>query len=129
MRYLLDSTVLIDFLRGRPVAGRVMALHDAGDVPCTTGINVEEIVRGLRPSERATAERLFRGLVILPIGRREGWQAGEWRRDHASRGTTLAQADCLIAAAAVTARATLATGNPADFPMRDLDLEHWPVGK
>jgi len=22
----------------------------------------------------------------------------------------------------------LATGNPKDFPMRELDVQHWPVG-
>jgi hypothetical protein len=27
-----------------------------------------------------------------------------------------------------TAGATLATGNPADFPMRQLAVEHWPAG-
>ncbi|WP_419553979.1 hypothetical protein [Candidatus Poriferisodalis sp.] len=44
------------------------------------------------------------------------------------RGITLHQADCLIAAAAVGAGASLATANLADFPMPELDLQHWPVG-
>jgi hypothetical protein len=25
--------------------------------------------------------------------------------------------------------ATLATGNPKDFPMPELKIEHWPVGQ
>lgn len=41
---------------------------------------------------------------------------------------TLAQADCLIAATAFAAGGSLATGNPKDFPMRELAVEHWPVG-
>jgi predicted nucleic acid-binding protein len=65
---------------------------------------------------------------MAPIGRHEGVQAGDWRRDHASAGVTLAQADCLIAAAAVSIGVPLATGNPKDFPMRELDVQHWPVG-
>ena len=44
------------------------------------------------------------------------------------RGVTLSQADCLIAAAAMGAGAMLATGNPVHFPMKELVLEHWPVG-
>jgi predicted nucleic acid-binding protein len=46
---------------------------------------------------------------------------------HRRRGRTLALADCLIAAAAVGIGATLATGNPKDFPMKGLTVEHWPV--
>lgn len=62
---------------------------------------------------------------MLPAGRR----AGEWRRGFAARGVTLWQADCLIAAVACLHGATLATGNPKDFPMQDLALVHWPVGE
>jgi len=43
-------------------------------------------------------------------------------------GTTLTQADCLIAAVALGVGTRLATGNPKDSPMAELDVEHWPVG-
>jgi predicted nucleic acid-binding protein len=126
---LLDTTVLIDVLRGRRRAvERLIALRQHGDVPFTTPISVEEIHRGLRDTERAAAIRLFDGLRIAPIGRAEGVQAGDWRRDHAAAGTTLAQADCLIAAMAVALGVPLATGNPKDFPMREVEVQHWPVG-
>ena len=126
---LLDTTVLIDYLRGRPVVERVRTLVDRGDVLCTSPINVEEIVRGLRPSEISAADDLFDGLRVVPIGRHEGRRAGEWRRLFAARGTTLSQADCLIAAAACASAAVLATGNPKDFPMTEIEVEHWPVGE
>lgn len=125
---LLDSTVLIDHLRGRLAVDRVDDVLRAGEVVTTTAINVEEVVRGLRPRERLAAQTLFEGLRVLPIGLDEGWRAGEWRRDFSSRGRTLSQADCLIAAAAVSAGARLATGNPRDFPMKELSVEHWPIG-
>jgi hypothetical protein len=54
--------------------------------------------------------------------------AGRWRRDFAAKGVTLSQADCLVAAAALSVGATLATGNPRDFPMRELAVEEWPAG-
>ena len=129
MRVVLDTTVLIDYLRGRPVVDRVAMLRRRGDVALTTAINVEEVVRGLRPDEEAAAGVLFDGLGIVPLGRSEGRQAGEWRRTFARRGVTLSQADCLIAAAAHAVAAVLATGNPAHFPMSDVTLEHWPVGQ
>ncbi len=129
MYVFLDTTVLIDYLRGRPAVARVDAAVDRGDVPCTTPINVEEVCRGLRPAEADAAGHLFDGLHIPPIGRAEGQQAGEWRRRFAAQGTTLSQADCLIAAAAHAAAAVLATGNPRHFPMTEITVEHWPVGE
>lgn len=128
MLQVLDTTVLIDHLRGRPAAERVLALAGRGITAATTAINIEEIVRGLRPSEDELARQLFEGLVVLPVTAEAAWMAGEWRRAHAARGTTLWQADCLIAAVSVLAGAPLATGNPKDFPMHELDVLHWPVG-
>jgi predicted nucleic acid-binding protein len=65
---------------------------------------------------------------IAPLGRAEGELAGRWRREHAGRGVTLSQSDCLIAAATVAVGARLATGNPKHFPMSEVEIEHWPVG-
>jgi predicted nucleic acid-binding protein len=125
---LLDTTVLIDLLRGRPAANRLLALRAAQHVPWTCAINVEEVWRGLRDHEEPAARRLFDGLRLAPLTRVEGERAGAWRREFATRGQTLAQADCLVAAAAVSVGARLATGNTKDFPMSEVELEHWPVG-
>jgi predicted nucleic acid-binding protein len=126
---LLDTTVLIDALRGRPAAERVLGLRDAHQVPWICAINVEEVLRGTNAQEEAPVARLLAGFQLAPVGRAEGEQAGRWRRDFAGRGVTLSQADCLIAAAALGVGARLATGNPNHFPMSELDVEHWPVGK
>ena len=129
MLFLVDTTVLIDYLRGTPGAKRLDDLLDRGDVVCTTAINVEEIARGLRAAEARSAAALVEGVTILSLGATEGWQAGVWRREFAARGITLSQGDCLIGAAALSAGATLATGNPKDFPMTEIEVQHWPVGR
>lgn len=127
---LLDTTVVIDVLRGRSGAiARLRALHDAGDVPYVCAVTAEETVRGLRPSEDGAARALFSGLRPAPLSTHEGWQAGEWRRRFAAGGVTLSQADCLVAAAALAVRARLATGNPRDFPMEEVPVDHWPAGE
>ena len=128
-RVLLDSTVLIDALRGRPAANRLRALRRQGDEPWTCAISIEEIWRGLLPGEERIAQRLVCGLRCAPLGPSEGIRAGRWRRQFAGQGITLHQADCLIAAATGGIDARLATGNPADFPMDDITVEHWPVGR
>ena len=126
---LVDTTVVIDLLRGRDdAATRMRALRDAGDSSYVCVITIEETVRGLRTREHDAARQLFSGLRIAPLGESEGWQAGEWRRQYAARGRTLAQADCLVAAAALALGGRLATGNRKDFPMPELAVEHWPTG-
>ena len=128
-RLLLDSTVLIDALRGRPAAGRLASLRRTGTEAWTCVISVEEIWRGLRPGEEAFARRLFNGLRLAPLGAPEGMRAGTWRQTFARRGVTLHQADCLIAAAAVAVNAALATANVDDFPMTEINVQHWPAGQ
>ncbi len=128
MPLLLDTTVLIDALRGRSAAERLRNLRGGAHVPLVCAVNVEELMRGAHNEEEALVKRFLSGLRLAPLGRIEGERAGRWRRDYASEGIALHQADCLIAAAAVSARARLATGNPRHFPMPELEVEHWPVG-
>ncbi|CAN5660860.1 hypothetical protein BH24ACT15_BH24ACT15_21510 [soil metagenome] len=127
-RVLLDSTVLIDALRGRAAAERLRQLRRKGDEPWVCVINIEEIWRGAKQEEHPAITRLFRGLRCAPVGPAEGKRAGRWRQGLAESGVTVHQAECLIAAAAVGIDAHLATGNPADFPMSGLTVDHWPVG-
>lgn len=123
---LLDTTVLIDLLRGRPGAtDRLRRMRAVGDMPYVRAIGVDEVVRGLRPSETSAAKRLFGGLRMVPLGEHEGWRAGAWRRDFAAQGLTLGQADCLVAAAALACGGRLCTGNPKDFPMEGIA---WSTG-
>ncbi len=127
-RLLLDSTVLIDALRGRPAAAQVASLRRAGTEPWVCVVSVDEVWRGIRPGEELVARRLFRGLRLAPLGKAQGMMAGRWRREFAERGVTLHQADCLIAAAAVGVGAALATANVGDFPMPSVDVMEWPTG-
>jgi predicted nucleic acid-binding protein len=95
--------------------------------PTFGAISVEEVTRGLHPGEDAAFESLLQGLFAAPIGIPEGRLAGYWWRSLARRGRTISQADALVAAAAVGMGGRLATGNPKDFPVRGLEVEHWPV--
>lgn len=129
MRLLLDTSVLIDALRGRGAGERLRELRAGGaSAPWICAINVEELYRGVREVEEAALRRFLGGFRVAPLGREEAELAGRWRRDFARRGVTLGQADCLIAAAATGIGAQLATGNPKHFPMDGLIVDHWPAG-
>ena len=130
MALLLDTTVVIDLLRGRPgVTRRLEQLRALRQVPYISAITAEEVQFGVRPGEEGHTALTLTGFQVAPLGIVEGALAGAWRRDFARRGITLDKWDCLIAAAAAGVRATIATGNPKDFPMEGVAVEHWPVGE
>ncbi|MGH2672207.1 MAG: PIN domain-containing protein [Actinomycetota bacterium] len=121
---LLDTTVAIDLLRAAPDAvAWLRRIQATGDIPFVCAVTAEEVSVGLRPRERERAAALFEGLAPAPLTIAEGRLAGWWRRSFRSRGRTLSQGDCLIAASAVSIGARLATGNSKDFPMKDLEVE------
>ena len=127
---LLDTTVLIDYLRGRlGTIKRVAGLEAKGDRPFVCAVSVEEVSRGLRPVEDDVFIDLLEGILVAPLGVAEGRLAGYWRRTLARRGRTLAQSDALIAAAAAGIDGRVATGNPRDFDLLQVPVEHWPVGE
>jgi predicted nucleic acid-binding protein len=121
---LLDSTALIDFPRGAEhIRARLAARPGAF---LTSALVVDQVLRGIRPGEATATHRLIDGLEVASVTKMEAVLAARWRREFAQRGLALQQADCLIAACAVTHGVTLATANVKDFPMSELTVEHWP---
>lgn len=127
---LLDSSVLIDYLRGRPRAReRILRLKASHDDLYVCAVNVEEVTRGIRAGEDEQFLALLKGLLVAPLEVPEGRLAGYWKRTLGRGGRTISQSDALVAAAAAGVDARLVTGNPKDFPMKALTVEHWPVGE
>jgi predicted nucleic acid-binding protein len=112
---LLDSSIVIDLLRGHPPALEyVRALEQ---LPVASEITRVEVLRGVPGGDRRLAERLLGTFGWLPldepIARRAGDLGRRWTASH--RG--LATADLVIAATALEHGLTLATLNIRHFPM------------
>jgi predicted nucleic acid-binding protein len=112
---VLDSSVLIDVLRGSLAAGEFIA--GLGDRPSCSEVSRIEIIQGLRSSERRPAARLFSLVDWVPVDKAVARRAGElgrqWRHSHP--GIDLA--DLAIAATAEEIGAQLVTLNLKHFPM------------
>lgn len=112
---LLDSTVLIDVLRGHAAAGAYLESLDRR--PTCSEISRVEVLRGLRSHERSSCERLLGSLAWAPlneeIARRAGELGRQYRRSHAGFGA----ADLSVAATAQVLGLPLATANVRHFPM------------
>ena len=123
--FLLDTTILIDFFRGRIEAVQMLnMLVEEGPLGFCP-VTVAEIFSGVRPEERARVEELFGALVYYPIPYETARLAGEYRKDYQKKGITLSISDTLIAAVAVKNSLTLITKNVRHFPMTELTvIEH-----
>jgi len=114
-RLLVDTDVLVEYLRGRTEAGEWLESQDADLM--VSAITVAELFAGIKGErERQILDRFLAALAVLPATGEVGRLAGQYRRDYGrSHGTGLA--DALIAATAAVSGSLLATFNRHHFPM------------
>lgn len=115
MSLLVDTTVLIDALRGKPEAARYIA--SLGAPPFVSVVTAAELYAGVRdgPERRQLEFALAHSTLLevsLPIGIEAGLLKRLWARSHG-----LGLADALIAATAMRHGLDLATLNRKHFPM------------
>lgn len=114
-RLLIDTDVLIDYLRGVPQA---VAYLEGRDEPLFVSvITVAELYAGVREGgERKALDTFLSAFEPAPLEPAVAESGGLFRRDYGkSHGTGLA--DALIAATAQHLSATLVTLNRRHFPM------------
>lgn len=115
---VVDTDILIHFLRGNAAAKRLLQVHAVHETPCCSTITVAEIHAGMRAAERNATQALLDSLVILPVTREVAELAGQLKQT--TRHMQLELADCLIAATTLVQGATLATGNRRHYPFKSL---------
>jgi hypothetical protein len=114
-RMLLDTDVLIEFLRLRPNA--VSFIKALRHRPFMSVIVVSELYAGVREGpEREQLDKLVAGFRVVPVTREIALAAGLYVRQYRpSHGTGLS--DAIIAATAEAIGAELFTFNTRHYPM------------
>lgn len=118
MTVILDTSVLIDHLRGDPRARRlVKALDGRGETLSASVLTKVELFAGMRPAEHAQTRRLIEAVNWLDVdddlGERAGALAARFLRSHPG----IELVDYVIAATAERLGADLLTRNRRHFPM------------
>ena len=115
--HLLDTDILIDFLRGREEARAFMGRYEAAaEPPVISVVSVTELWAGMRQGEERATSALLSALRKIPLSEEIAFAAGKMLRTYRrSHGTELG--DALIASTAVELSATLITRNVKDYPM------------
>ena len=127
MKLLLDTSVLIDVLRGRKDRKLLLRrLIEEGHSLSTTVLNVAELYAGMRAGEEARTEEFLGGLECVALRSSAARLAGRLKSAWQKKGRTLTLADTLIAAVAIEERCVLLTDNRKDFPMRELSVYPLP---
>jgi len=92
--YLLDTTTIIDHLRGnKKVNSRLEEIGQRGDIAGCCYINIAETYAGMREKEKEKTDRFIESLYYLEVTREIAKLAGELRGKYAKKGKTLATTD------------------------------------
>jgi len=114
---LIDTSVLVDYLRGHPGAGSLLEQEREAAPLHASEITRVEILAGMRPNEEAATLSLLATLVWHPVDAQVAEEAGALGRRWLSSHHTIDGADLAIAATAIRAGSRLLTRNVRHFPM------------
>jgi len=111
-KILVDTDVLIDFLRKQETARILLEkASQAADLYLSV-VTLAELLAGMRPSEEKATEGLIQGFSILQVNEKIARRAGALRHHYKK----VLLPDCLIAATALEEDCLLLTGNRKDYP-------------
>jgi len=115
MPLLVDTDVLIDYLRDHPAA--VAYLDGVSDRLLISAMTIAELYAGVREgAERAALDDFIRAFEVVQIDSEIAVKGGLYRRDYSkTHGTGIG--DAIIAATADLRHADLVTLNGKHFPM------------
>jgi predicted nucleic acid-binding protein len=124
MRLLVDSSFVIDYLKGLSDARRRWeTVFVEGDEPLVNEIVVCEVRAGLHPYEVPSLRTFLEPVEFVQPGPEAAMEAGRWRTEARAQGHRLSLEDALIAAAAHASDAAVLTRNVRDFALTPVRVE------
>lgn len=131
MKYMLDTNVCIDYMRGtdQGIKNRLLACKE--DELCISSITLSELLYGVNRSSNPVKNRnaLYKLLVkieVIDYGTEAGEYYGIIRNELVRRGMVIGAIYILIAAHAMSNKLVLITHNTAEFGrISGLEIEDW----
>ena len=121
--YLLDTTIIIDHLRGDKKATAFLEnIGLKGDTAGCCCINIAEIYSGMLEKEKGKTDMFVNSLYYYEVTRHISKIAGQLRQKYSNKGITLATTDVIIAATALTYDLMLVTKNIKHYPFPDIGI-------
>ncbi len=117
MTVLVDTSVLIDYLRGHQGAAEVLERERIAASLHASELTRLEVLAGMRIEEAGPTRGLLSGLVWHPVDQEVAEAAGELGRRWLPSHHVIDGADLAVAATAILNDARLLTRNVRHFPM------------
>ena len=117
MTAVVDTSVLIDYLRGHPGAAQVLERERVRGPLHASEITRLEVLAGMRSAEEHDTRSLLGTLIWHPVDAEIAERAGELGRQWLPSHHSIDGADLAIAATVLQADAHLLTRNVKHFPM------------
>ncbi len=117
MTVVVDTSVLVDYLRGLPEAAEVLERERAVGPLHASEMSRLELLAGMRPAEEAGTRALMSTLVWHPVDEDVAEEAGVLGRRWLPSHRGIDGADLAVAATVNRCKARLLTLNVKHFPM------------
>jgi len=130
--YLLDTDILVGFLRNDPHAiSKIQTLLKEGGIGYISSINIHEIIKGAHLSKNTEKNlekirTLVQSLNLLSFNDQNAFLSGKLSAEQEKKGIFSTQNDMFIAAVAVQNQFILITRNKKYFEnIEGLQIEEW----
>jgi predicted nucleic acid-binding protein len=120
MKVLVDTDILIDYLRGDVSVKEQLEHLWGSNCVYLSVLSVYELHAGSRPGEEEEIADLLAPIRVLPVDRQVAIAAGQRRNRYRHKGVTLGDMDCMIAATAELDEMQVYTRNVRHYPGIDL---------
>ena len=117
MKALVDTSILVDYLRGHEKAAALLEPGRASGPLHASEITRLEVLAGMRPSEEGPTRLLLSTLAWHEVDDEVAEEAGRLGRQWLPSHPGIDSADLAIAATAILSQAELLTLNVRHFPM------------
>lgn len=124
MKFLLDTSILIDVLRSKKDAIELVRRCSSQYPPSVSFVSLTEVMAGARKEKREFVLEFLEDFHQVPISKGISVLAGELLFDYARKGRTIHYQDAVIAASCLEEGLVLVTDNVKDFEfIEGLELE------
>ena len=123
-QYLLDTTTIIDHLRGdKKVNFYLEEIGTRGDIVGCCCINITETYTGMKDKEKEKTDKFIESLYYFGVTKEIAKLAGKLKQKYGKKGKTLATSDVIIAATAIAYGLILITKNVKHYPFSELEIK------
>ena len=117
---LLDTDIVIDYLRGYQYARELLYRFSLEGPLAVSVITHLEIYQGMRSGEEEKTITFLDGLASVPVDASLARKAGELLRSPEVKGLAIGPADAIIGATALSLNIPLLTNNVTHYPFPEL---------